>query len=810
MNFSEIFESMILDSHICDTEMAKCDIFAESSFREFHINCMESELKVLKESGTDDDYRFLVEAAEDTLYERIKKALKKAIEALKTHINRMVEKLQNTVASTKAKQALNKLKDLVAKFPEIKKQRIEINDLNKEFSCVDRGIHKLNAKLAKMKAGKTGERDTEDINEIIETTEKERKDIANKTTEVDISVDKAISEFENLVKSADNGSAVKEAEKAAKDAEKDIESGNSTDDSVLRNIYKICNAKIVLAKSKFSSLINTIMVLWAKLKSKITSFKPGNSEDKNTSDNDTSTNESTSLFDSDDYLGDTVYSEVFGEAITESDDGSYSNTPTMSSNFSDLTLNNDDYSSLFNRMEIELFNANEAYFGKSDALINAEKILGALLPVIRENPLGDYTNHPLTRALSNTLKKQFGFKEIYIIWKRSSKASPMLNTLFSSDLIVNGRTIIGIDKKKGYYDKEHSHVAYINLSSTAVVQANLTAGEYLAIILHELGHNFDCSIFTMIQTIFNILSQTFFTIPIPNRDDNSVELYSGIDLMPFIRSTGPGKSLYKTIASVVEKLLDSFPIFKKIANLGRNLGDWFYRIYSVYGSPVRLLSLPNFILLSPSAHLTGLFTKKGETFADSFAAAYGYSSELISALSKMQLSPYIKSDNGSVKDAVMDLNDHPVRKFFTDLSLAESELISLLINGTHGTNMNRAKINLDMLKKDLQNGDFTPEVRASLQTEIDKLTKTIDEYNSMTFDNERANLPFTLFARQLVYNAFHGRSDYIAKIFPDNLVAQESISDNDDFINSDVHLLSAVSENVDEVFDSIISDLDND
>ena len=77
MTFAEVFESMILDSHICETEINKCDIFAESSFREFHINCMESELKVLTESGTEDDYKFLVEAAEESLFERIKKNMQR-------------------------------------------------------------------------------------------------------------------------------------------------------------------------------------------------------------------------------------------------------------------------------------------------------------------------------------------------------------------------------------------------------------------------------------------------------------------------------------------------------------------------------------------------------------------------------------------------------------------------------------------------------------------------------------------------------------------------------------------------------------
>jgi Zn-dependent protease with chaperone function len=793
MNFTEVFESMLLDSHICDTEIAKCNIFAESSFREFHINCMESELKVLKESGTEEDYNYLIEAAEESLFERIKKSIQKIIEALRSYIKRVIEKVKTSVAAEKTRQALNKIKTLIKENPLVKKEKIAINDVKAEFITIDKGIHKLKEKLLKIKSGKTTERDSEDINETIEDIEKSRKKIADDTTAVEVSVEEAVDLLEELVDEANDGAAIKEANDIASDIEKEVDSSKEADESALNNICKICSAKAVLAKAKLSSLINTIMTLWAKLKSKIADIK---NKIKGEDNSNNTVEESTDFFNSDNYIGET-FSEVFGETITGNDDASYSNSSLMSSPFSSLVINSGSYSSMFEALENEMFN--EAYFGKSESLLEAEKILDTLIPIIKHNPLADYTNHPLTRALSNTLKRQFGFKELYITWKRSSKVNPSINTLISSDITFGGKNIVGINKKDGYYDKNHSHVAYITLSSTLPSQVNISGAEYLAAILHEIGHNFDASVYNMIQSIFHIL----ILIPIAATMPLSISLLTTIP--PAVLTTGPGKTGYHSINKIVESILDKFPFLKKISDMGRQLGDWFTRTLQVYGSPARLLTIPSFILMSPASHLTGLFTRKGEMFADSFAAAYGYSSELLTMLNKLKLTYQFKmTDSGSLKDAVADLNEHPIRRFFTDLSIAESSIISLFIDGTHGTSINRAKTNLDMLKNDLQNGDFSPDVRASLQQEIINLEKTINDYRKGYIDgNEESNLPFTLCARKLLYNAFNGRSDYIAKLFPDNVVLQGTTESNES-----VMLTPAVSNNLNNIFNSMISNLE--
>ena len=65
MSFQETVNSLINDGYECALTMEKCNIFAESVIREYNINCEEAELKVLKESGTDEDFKYLREILVD-------------------------------------------------------------------------------------------------------------------------------------------------------------------------------------------------------------------------------------------------------------------------------------------------------------------------------------------------------------------------------------------------------------------------------------------------------------------------------------------------------------------------------------------------------------------------------------------------------------------------------------------------------------------------------------------------------------------------------------------------------------------------
>ena len=66
----------------------KLSLFTEASRSEYSINCKEAQLKVLKESCTDEDYYSLLKEAEESFIDRAKNTIKKFIDTVKQFIDK--------------------------------------------------------------------------------------------------------------------------------------------------------------------------------------------------------------------------------------------------------------------------------------------------------------------------------------------------------------------------------------------------------------------------------------------------------------------------------------------------------------------------------------------------------------------------------------------------------------------------------------------------------------------------------------------------------------------------------------------------
>lgn len=264
MSFTETVNSLMQDSLDCDLMMQKCIIFSESSIREYGINCKEAELKVIKESGTQDDLNVLIEAANEGLIQRIKKTLQKAAKALSDFIKNIIDKVKTTFASKKAKDTIDQMEKLAKTNPKLKNAKIQTYDVEKEQKCIQKGIDKLYAKLAKLKSGHVSKTDDEDINNIKEECQKERAKILAATAAVTLTVAGAIALYKKYLDQidGDGGEAIKEAKKAADD----IDISDALDDETLNKIQKIKLSQLTLSKEKLSSIVTAVTTFYNKLK----------------------------------------------------------------------------------------------------------------------------------------------------------------------------------------------------------------------------------------------------------------------------------------------------------------------------------------------------------------------------------------------------------------------------------------------------------------------------------------------------------------------------------------------------------------
>ena len=117
--------------------------------------------------------------------------------------------------------------------------------------------------------------------------------------------------------------------------------------------------------------------------------------------------------------------------------------------------------------------------------------------------------------------------------------------------------------------------------------------------------------------------------------------------------------------------------------------------------------MPIYALISIPTQLSQLDRKKGEQFADSFATAYGYGPELISALGKR-----------GTYDNVKVTNCGKATVFFRDLNNCLGEIVNCLIQ-VHGTDQERCKdcikrIRINTYRQNLWTGRESTYVRCAL------------------------------------------------------------------------------------------------
>lgn len=389
----------------------------------------------------------------------------------------------------------------------------------------------------------------------------------------------------------------------------------------------------------------------------------------------------------------------------------------------------------------------EAYFGKSAGILEIEKCLDEFLNEVKKDYTKDYNNHPLNLKLQNLFCKQFGFKKCFIIWTSTPKGTCNVSTAISADIIFKNNRDMLTKKQDGYYDKHHQHVCIIYASTTLPTQANLTTSEYLGILLHEIGHNFDASVYGAIHIIFNYLGwilyyPKFYPKMYTNKGKEEI-----------------AKNTIKEVKDYNSKYDDE-----------KSKSTHIYKIrMEKYLSGVSSLILaPIYLICSPLFHLSELTVRKGEEFADSFATAYGYGSEMISGLNKITYNDLLTNNKK------YQLNHFD--KFLTDLALAQRYIIQFAAGACHGTNDTRLITSLNMLKKDIKNHNYPPELKKELYNEVKKLEKTYELYNSPLY-KDKEKLYISYYVRKMICIIFGKRSDFIAKLFPNNY-AKNNLNDN--------------------------------
>lgn len=454
----------------------------------------------------------------------------------------------------------------------------------------------------------------------------------------------------------------------------------------------------------------------------------------------------------------------------------------------------------------------ESYIGKTNTLKECENVLNQLRDLLIKTPTLDVTNHPLNRKLESLLQKEFGFKRVYVVWPRLSVKTkdisylpnltvpvgdnPNRGKLVSLSSESNAYTLTNCmvffkdlcnrkdndnDSSMGYYDRGHQHVLYINISIAMITYSKLTGGELLAILLHEIGHNFDNTPHRFYIKMLGVFNSIFVGTDtkkwLRRRKENGTMImpYNMKEL--FIRMktiTAPawaGSNIHKDIlgkaSALLNTVMDVIPFARDIEIFVTqiihikdqlpflNSDDWREFESWLKEKPIRtaIKTNPFFFVINSMATIS---TKKMEKFADSFAVIYGYGSELSTALTKTTF--------GDIAELKTLTDNFPAISFVADLRYAFHYVVNCIVHPDHGSDIERAVFMLQTLQKELNSSDIHPGMKKEIEEEITKLKKIIDNLQKKTIDDKYY---LASVFQWVILRVFEGNVFLAERLFPD-------------------------------------------
>lgn len=162
---TELMEKYLAEaSSLYESTSMKVNALMDAAGRQLAINHNEAELKVMKESGTDDDLAYLYEEADKSFAETAVKAIKKIQESIAKFFADLRDKILTMLSEKDAKGTLTKIEGKMKMMPLIGHKKAPVEDIESADKACDEAEASLAKLAAKKKAGQAVTAD--DVSEV--------------------------------------------------------------------------------------------------------------------------------------------------------------------------------------------------------------------------------------------------------------------------------------------------------------------------------------------------------------------------------------------------------------------------------------------------------------------------------------------------------------------------------------------------------------------------------------------------------------------------------------------------------------------
>lgn len=270
----EVYEEYI---DICDDfekKNNKVDAYVEATLRELDINCDEADLKVVNESGTEDDLAYLYQEAEEGAMAKIKRAIEAAIRAFVEFIKNLKTKIIRMVTNAETKLVLSKVGKKIKLNPFLARKKVKVIDKKKPLAIIAKYKSKTDSRIAKVAAGVFRQKDITSIASDREAFDTEyRNVVAGAAALVTTTVAKLMTSIEQEVQQLPKhvDSIDKETSKVV---EKLVKGLDKEEAAAVRGAFTACaNFRTKLGEREASEHVDSVMYKLKTLKSEVMKYK---------------------------------------------------------------------------------------------------------------------------------------------------------------------------------------------------------------------------------------------------------------------------------------------------------------------------------------------------------------------------------------------------------------------------------------------------------------------------------------------------------------------------------------------------------
>ena len=366
---------------------------------------------------------------------------------------------------------------------------------------------------------------------------------------------------------------------------------------------------------------------------------------------------------------------------------------------------------------------NEVYFGKTPELQKIENQLGKFRSKYMENYIGAplVNNDPDLLKYNRMMEKYFGFG----CFSLSIIQTPTVNAYTTS---VSST----FDKNHFKFNPKANYTCLVYVYSGVIFNPELTTEECMAIIMHEVGHNF----YYALSGGFGMMNKLIYTviflrdiIVLAERGDSKRLTKYITNRSNTIRTIKVELNMYcKEHLPIIADIFGTVEYFDNLWGYVKEipsdvLDKATLGLLKIYTIPTRMLMKAT----NPFTWILLPINLNNEKTADNFATMYGYGPALTSGLNKLSdLSPS-KIDQA--------YNNIPIASTIYEFNSSINHICMNTFD-CHPETITRIQDQLDMLKREVNKEDLDPKMRkailsdiAACEKEIKQLTKLDDGIN---------------------------------------------------------------------------------